>query len=162
MIQHPTSLLATFALFLVAVGPVQYDSPVWTSPCILRWARPIPKFPSTIPAYCADLFKVFSGRHAREVTASGPLRPAPPTCGETSPAFRVTPDQRQLVLPARIVDPEQEVFNTDQSLPLRKQGEASSPAWSSVRSSRTGACGSAWTARGGTKTTSSWSDCGGR
>ena len=31
-----------------------------------------------------------------------------------------------------------EVFNTDQSLPLRRQGAASSPAWSSPRSSRTG------------------------
>ena len=29
-----------------------------------------------------------------------------------------------------------EVFNTDQSLPLRKQGAASSPAWSSPRSCR--------------------------
>ena len=29
-----------------------------------------------------------------------------------------------------------EVFNTDQSLPLRRQGVASSPAWSSPRSSR--------------------------
>ena len=29
-----------------------------------------------------------------------------------------------------------EVFNTDQSLPLRRQGEASSPAWNSPRSSR--------------------------
>ena len=29
-----------------------------------------------------------------------------------------------------------EVFNTDQSLPLRRQGGASSPAWSSPRSSR--------------------------
>ena len=32
-----------------------------------------------------------------------------------------------------------EVFNTDQSLPLRRQGGASSPAWSSARCSRTGA-----------------------
>ncbi len=29
-----------------------------------------------------------------------------------------------------------EVFNTDQSLPQRRQGGASSPAWSSPRSSR--------------------------
>ena len=29
-----------------------------------------------------------------------------------------------------------EVFNTDQSLPLRRQGGVSSPAWSSPRSSR--------------------------
>ena len=29
-----------------------------------------------------------------------------------------------------------EVFNTDQSLPLRRQGETSSPAWSSPRSFR--------------------------
>ena len=32
-----------------------------------------------------------------------------------------------------------EVFNTDQRLPLRRQGVASSPAWSSPRSSRTAA-----------------------
>ena len=48
------------------------------------------------------------------------------------------------------------------SLPLRRQGEASSPVGSSPRSSRTGACGSAWTGRGGTRTTSAWSGCGGR
>ena len=37
---------------------------------------------------------------------------------------------------ATLVRGKPEVFNTDQSLPLRRQREASSPAWSSPRPSR--------------------------
>ena len=55
-----------------------------------------------------------------------------------------------------------EVFNTDQSLPPRRRGEASSPASSSRRYCRNTRCGSAWTAGAGTRTTYSWSGCGGR
>ena len=55
-----------------------------------------------------------------------------------------------------------EVFNTDQSLPQRRLGAASSPAGSSSGSFRTMRSRSAWTGKGATPTTSSWSGCGGR
>ena len=40
------------------------------------------------------------------------------------------------------------ITRPNQSLPPRRRGAASSPAWSLPRSSRTGACGSAWTGKG--------------
>ena len=55
-----------------------------------------------------------------------------------------------------------EVFNTDQSLPQRWLGAASSPAGSSSRSFRTMRSRSAWTGKDATPTTSSRSGYGGR
>ena len=54
------------------------------------------------------------------------------------------------------------VFNTDQSLPRRRPGVASSPAGSSPKPCRTRARGSAWMVRGATPTTSWWNGCGAR
>src|SRR5271169_5774289 len=53
-----------------------------------------------------------------------------------------------------------EIFNTDQSLPSRKRGAASSPAPSSPASSNEAASRSAWMARAAAWTTSSSSGCG--
>ena len=53
-----------------------------------------------------------------------------------------------------------EVFNTGQSLPQRRLGAVNSPAWNSRRRCRTMGSRSAWTGRGATPTTSSWSGCG--
>ena len=53
-----------------------------------------------------------------------------------------------------------EVFNTDQSLPLRRQGVASSPAGGSSMCCRNTGSRSAWMRRDATATTSSWSGCG--
>jgi putative transposase len=53
-----------------------------------------------------------------------------------------------------------EIFNTDQSLPSRKRGAASSPATPSPALWRPMRSRSAWTARGAAWTTSSSSDCG--
>src|SRR6202048_3564596 len=53
-----------------------------------------------------------------------------------------------------------EIFNTDQSLPSRKRGVASSPATASPALWRPMMSPSAWTARGAAWTTSSSSDCG--
>jgi putative transposase len=53
-----------------------------------------------------------------------------------------------------------EIFNTDQSLPSRKRGAASSPAPSSPASSNKAASSSAWMARAAAWTISSSSGCG--
>ena len=53
-----------------------------------------------------------------------------------------------------------EVFNTDQSLPLRRQGVASSPAGGSSMCCRNTGSRSAWMGRDATATTSSWSGYG--
>jgi len=53
-----------------------------------------------------------------------------------------------------------EIFNTDQSLPSRRRGAASSPAPTSLACCSTTPSRSAWTARGRGATTSSSSDCG--
>ena len=53
-----------------------------------------------------------------------------------------------------------EVFNTDQSLPPRRRGEASSPVRPSVGCCWSGGSRSAWMARADTWTTSLWSACG--
>jgi putative transposase len=55
-----------------------------------------------------------------------------------------------------------EIFNTDQSLPPRRRGAASSPAWTSPACSRTQASRSQWTGGAGAWTTSSSNACGGR
>jgi putative transposase len=55
-----------------------------------------------------------------------------------------------------------EIFNTDQSLPPRRRGAASSPAWTSPACSRTKASRSPWTGGAAAWTTSSSNACGGR
>ncbi len=55
-----------------------------------------------------------------------------------------------------------EIFNTDQSLPPRRRGAASSPAWTSPACSRTQVSRSPWTGGAGAWTISSSNACGGR